>query len=90
MVTRIVKGYPKRIRQKTRDRNEALDCRVYARAAAIALGLDHRSENKWEQLASQSAAEKKWIYDTKKSIPVSSAVAPKSTTRPRVVRSSIM
>jgi phage terminase large subunit GpA-like protein len=46
LVTRIVKGYPKRIWQKTRDRNEALDCRVYARAAAIALGIDRWSESK--------------------------------------------
>jgi phage terminase large subunit GpA-like protein len=50
LVTKIVKGYPKRIWQKTRDRNEALDCRVYARAAAIALGIDRWSENKWEHL----------------------------------------
>jgi phage terminase large subunit GpA-like protein len=51
LVTRIVKGYPKRIWQKTRDRNEALDCRVYARAAAIALGIDRWSESKWKQLS---------------------------------------
>jgi phage terminase large subunit GpA-like protein len=50
LVTKIVKGYPKRIWQKTRDRNEALDCRVYARAAAIALGIDRWSESRWEQL----------------------------------------
>jgi phage terminase large subunit GpA-like protein len=54
LVTRIVKGYPKRIWQKTRDRNEALDCRVYARAAAIALGIDRWSDNKWEQLSGKS------------------------------------
>jgi phage terminase large subunit GpA-like protein len=46
-----VKGYPKRIWQKTRDRNEALDCRVYARAAAIALGIDRWSESRWKQLS---------------------------------------
>lgn len=40
LVTRIVKGYRRPEWQKTRDRNEALDCRVYARAAAAALGLD--------------------------------------------------
>jgi phage terminase large subunit GpA-like protein len=45
LVTKIVKGYPKRIWQKMRDRNEALDCRVYARAAAIALGVDRWSES---------------------------------------------
>jgi phage terminase large subunit GpA-like protein len=58
LVTRIVKGYPKRIWQKIRDRNEALDCRVYARAAAIALGIDRWSENKWEQLRNKN--EKKY------------------------------
>ena len=31
---RIVKGYRRPEWQKTRERNEALDCRVYARAAA--------------------------------------------------------
>ena len=48
-----MKGYPKREWQKTRDRNEALDCRVYARAATIALGLDRWSDNKWEMLINQ-------------------------------------
>ena len=47
LVTRIVKGYPKREWQKTRDRNEVLDCRIYARA--IALATDHWTDEKWEQ-----------------------------------------
>ena len=34
LVTRVVKGYRRPEWQKTRDRNEALDCRCYARAAA--------------------------------------------------------
>ena len=62
LVTRIVKGYPKREWQKTRDRNEALDCRIYARAAAIALGIDRWSEAKWEQIETnktQTTHEKK-------------------------------
>jgi phage terminase large subunit GpA-like protein len=50
LVTKIVKGYPKRIWQKTRERNEALDCRVYARAAVIALGIDRWSDEKWGRL----------------------------------------
>ncbi|SMX27282.1 Phage terminase large subunit (GpA) [Pelagimonas phthalicica] len=33
LVTRFVKGFPVREWKKTRDRNEALDCRVYAYAA---------------------------------------------------------
>ena len=54
LVTKIVKGYPKREWQKTRDRNEALDCRIYARAAAIALGIDRWSEAKWEQITGET------------------------------------
>ena len=50
LVTKIVKGYPKREWQKTRDRNEALDCRIYARAAAIALGIDRWTDKKWDQV----------------------------------------
>ena len=53
LVTRVVKGYPKREWQKTRERNEALDCRVYARAAAIALGIDRWSNRRWESLENQ-------------------------------------
>jgi phage terminase large subunit GpA-like protein len=34
--------------QKTRERNEALDCRVYARAAAWIAGLDRWSEDRWQ------------------------------------------
>lgn len=34
--------------QKIRDRNEAIDMRVYARAAAFALGLDRWSERQWQ------------------------------------------
>jgi phage terminase large subunit GpA-like protein len=36
---------------KTRERNEALDCRVYARAAAAALGMDGWGEGRWQRLA---------------------------------------
>ena len=56
LVTRIVRGYPKREWQKTRDRNEALDCRIYARAAAIALGIDRWSEQKWEQIVGDTTS----------------------------------
>ncbi|MGC9330071.1 MAG: terminase gpA endonuclease subunit, partial [Candidatus Hinthialibacter sp.] len=39
LVTRIRRGYAVREWRKDRERNEALDCRVYARAAAAAYGL---------------------------------------------------
>lgn len=36
--------------QKMRPRNEALDCRVYALAAALALGADRWPESRWREL----------------------------------------
>ena len=50
LVTRIVKGYRRPEWQKTRERNEALDCRVYARAAAAVSGMDRFSETNWQNL----------------------------------------
>jgi phage terminase large subunit GpA-like protein len=35
---------------KVRDRNEALDCRIYARAAAYILGVDRFKETTWEKI----------------------------------------
>jgi phage terminase large subunit GpA-like protein len=44
------RGYAKREWQKLRERNEALDCYVYARAAATAAGLDRFEERHWQNL----------------------------------------
>jgi phage terminase large subunit GpA-like protein len=46
-------GFPVREWQKMRERNEALDCYVYARAAASAAGLDRFEERHWRELARQ-------------------------------------
>ena len=43
-------GYPVRDWQKLRERNEALDCYVYARAAAAISGLDRFGERQWRDL----------------------------------------
>lgn len=40
-------------------RNEALDCRVYARAAAAVFGIDMFSENQWQALERQAAVKTK-------------------------------
>jgi phage terminase large subunit GpA-like protein len=56
LVTRVVKGYKRPEWQKTRDRNEALDCRVYARAAAAVFGLDRFNEDRWAALESKLTA----------------------------------
>lgn len=47
-VKKIVKGYPRYEWVKHYERNEPLDCRVYARAAAVIVGLDRLSP---EQIA---------------------------------------
>lgn len=46
-------GFPIREWQKMRERNEALDCYVYARAAASATGLDRFDERHWRELERQ-------------------------------------
>jgi phage terminase large subunit GpA-like protein len=48
LVTKIVKGYRRHEWQKMRERNEALDCRVYARAAAARVGLDRYQDKHWQ------------------------------------------
>ena len=48
LVSRVVRGYQKYQWEKTRDRNEALDCRIYARAACMAVGADRWDDKRWE------------------------------------------
>ncbi len=50
LVTKIVKGYRRHEWQKMRERNEALDCRVYARAAANRIGLDRYQDKHWQAI----------------------------------------
>lgn len=52
-------GFPIREWQKIRERNEALDCYVYARAAASAAGLDRFEERHWRELERQLGVETK-------------------------------
>src|SRR5574337_865206 len=46
-------GFAIREWQKMRERNEGLDCYVYARAAASAAGLDRFEERHWRELERQ-------------------------------------
>ena len=46
-------GFAHREWQKMRERNEALDCYVYARASASAAGLDRFEERHWYELEKQ-------------------------------------
>ncbi len=50
LVTKVVKGYRRTEWQKTRDRNEALDARTYARAAAAVYGMDRFNDLSWKTL----------------------------------------
>ena len=43
--------------QQTRERNEALDCRVYARAAAWLMGIDRWEDRRWAELEAQLVSE---------------------------------
>jgi phage terminase large subunit GpA-like protein len=54
LVTRKTRtGYQKLEWEQTRERNEALDCRVYARAAAWLMGIDRWDNSRWEALEEQ-------------------------------------
>lgn len=50
MTVQTKRGFTRLEWQKMRERNEALDCRVYARAAAWVAGIDRWSERKWLEL----------------------------------------
>jgi len=54
LVSREVKGYSKTEWVKIRERNEALDTRIYARAAASICGIDRFNESHWNQLEEQA------------------------------------
>jgi len=51
------RGFTKLEWQKLRERNEALDCRVYARAAGWIAGADRWADARWTELERQLAVE---------------------------------
>jgi phage terminase large subunit GpA-like protein len=66
LVARIIRGYRRYLWEKTRPRNEAIDCRVYARAAAAQLGMDRMTPEDWERLGSSPPASSSPAKKTKK------------------------
>ena len=50
LTKKMHRGYSKYIWQKVRPDNHALDCRIYARAAAAAVGLDRMTSKDFEKL----------------------------------------
>jgi phage terminase large subunit GpA-like protein len=68
---------------KTRERNEALDCRVYARAAAAALGMDGWGEGRWTRMADALSLPTAELPTAGNVAPLSSPPAASDTYRPR-------
>ena len=66
--------------QKTRDRNEAIDCRVYARGAAYALGIDRWSTAKWARILGRAAPKPKPARSEPSELPSAGAEPPVETT----------
>jgi len=58
MVVRVTKGGGRRYEwEKIRERNKALDCRIYARVAAALSGLDRFTKEQWQTLKNQRSIE---------------------------------
>lgn len=53
VITKDRNGFNKRTWRKMRERNEALDCYVYARAVASLCGLDRYSDKDWDAIEKQ-------------------------------------
>jgi phage terminase large subunit GpA-like protein len=63
-----------------RERNEALDCRVYARAAAWILGADRWDEATWRRLEEQAGVETRPAPQTDAPSEPTAPAAPKAGT----------
>ena len=68
------RGFARLEWQKLRERNEALDTRVYARAAAWIAGLDRWSEERWAEAEREVSVERLGRRDRN----VTSAIRPSS------------
>ena len=58
LIVRAVGGHRKAVWEKLRPHNEALDCRVYARAAMAALRVDTWNEKRWMDLETALTVER--------------------------------
>lgn len=50
LVSRVSRGRVTWVWEKVQERNEALDCRVYARAGSIIMGLDRWTDDRWDSI----------------------------------------
>jgi phage terminase large subunit GpA-like protein len=81
VTVRNKRGFARLEWQKLRERNEALDCRVYARAAAWIIGADRWSEKHWDELERQVA-----VQETDAEVGI---VKPARQSRPATQRRSV-
>jgi phage terminase large subunit GpA-like protein len=89
VTVRTKRGFARLEWQKLRERNEALDCRVYARAAAWIVGADRWSEARWLDLEAQVAGDGKAEGDQDKA--AAGSIRPvRSPARRRSVASNYM
>lgn len=90
---RITRGGKGRARvtswEMLRDRNEALDCRVYACAAAAWHGVDRLSDAAWLELENALAAPARPV-PTRQPDPAPPVPSPARPRQPAVVRSSYL
>jgi len=88
LVPKVVKGYRRLEWVKTRERNEALDTRVYARAAAAQYGIDRFTERHWKRLEEEVGATAEPAGDE----PAETVVVPrlKPAASRRVIRSRFL
>ena len=68
------RGFQRLEWQKLRERNEVLDCRVYARAAAWIAGADRWADEKWRDLEDQVGPVPEGIVDVKPDAAIAAGV----------------
>jgi phage terminase large subunit GpA-like protein len=73
LITRTHGGLRRTVWEKRRDRNEALDCRIYARAAAASLRFETWSDARWDEMEAALTIER---------APQASATRPSINTTP--------
>ena len=83
VTVRNKRGFGHQEWQKMRERNEALDARVYARAAAWILGADRWDEATWRSLEAQAGVQTKVIAAPEVVIPAAPTAGAVQTPRRR-------
>lgn len=74
MSVKTRRGFQRLEWQKLRERNEVLDCRVYARAAAWIAGADRWTDEKWRDLEDQVGPAPEGIVDVKPDAAIAAGV----------------